>query len=68
MDPATLLAGPDAIHLEMLVPDRSSSSLTLVVRATREQAECARCQRPTTRVHSYYARTVALHKYSSLTA
>ena len=57
MDPATLLADPEALRLEKIVPDRSS--LTLVVRATRRQAECPRCRRPSTRVHSYYTRTVA---------
>ena len=57
MDPATLLADPEAIRLEKIVSD--TSSLTLVVRATRTQAECPRCQRPSTRVHSYYTRSVA---------
>lgn len=57
MDPAHLLADPEAIRLEKIVPD--SSSLTLVVRATRTQAECPRCHRPSTRVHSYYTRSVA---------
>jgi transposase len=57
MDASTLLADPEAIRLEKIVP--SHSSLTLVVRATRTQAECPRCQRPSTRVHSYYSRTVA---------
>src|SRR5215212_5526672 len=54
MDASTLLADPEAIRLEKIVP--SHSSLTLVVRATRTQAECPRCQRPST---SYYSRTVA---------
>lgn len=57
MDPATLLADPTAIRLEKIVSD--ISSLTLVVRATRQQAECPRCHRPSTRVHSYYTRKVA---------
>lgn len=57
MDPATLLADPEAIRLEKIVPDRSS--LTLVVRVTRAQAECPRCHRPSSRVHSYYSRKVA---------
>src|SRR5215207_9519426 len=57
MDASTLLADPEAIRLEKIVP--SHSSLTLVVRATRTQAECPRCQRPSTRVHSYYTRSVA---------
>jgi transposase len=57
MDPATILADPEAIRLEKIVPDRSS--LTLVVRATRAQVECPRCHRPSTRIHSYYTRKVA---------
>jgi transposase len=57
MDASTLLADPEAIRLEKIVP--SHSSLTLVVRATRTQAECPRCHRPSSRVHSYYSRTVA---------
>jgi transposase len=57
MDPATLLADPAAIRLEKIVS--GYSSLTLVVKATRQQAECPRCHRPSTRVHSYYTRHVA---------
>lgn len=57
MDAATLLADPTAIRLEKIIP--SHSSLTLVVRATPAQAECPRCHRPSTRVHSYYTRKIA---------
>lgn len=57
MDPATLLADPTATRLEKIVS--ATSSLTLVVRTTRPQAECPRCHRPSSRVHSYYTRTVA---------
>lgn len=57
MDASTLLADPTAIRLEKIIP--SHSSLTPVVRATPAQAECPRCHRPTTRVHSYYSRQVA---------
>jgi len=57
MDAATLLADPEAIRLEKIVSD--ISSLTLVVRATRAQAACPRCHRPSARVHSYYSRKVA---------
>jgi transposase len=57
MDPATLLADPEAIRLEKIVS--GDSSLTLVVKATRQQVECPRCHRPSTRVHSYYTRHVA---------
>lgn len=56
MQPAHLLADPTSIRLEKIVQD--SSSLTLVVAATRVQAECPRCQRPSSRVHSYYTRSV----------
>src|ERR1700753_3214210 len=57
MQPQHLLADPEAIRLEQIVP--SHSSLTLVVRATRRQAECPRCHRLSTRLHSYYTRHVA---------
>lgn len=57
MDPATLLADPQAIRLEKII--QHPGSLTLVVRVTRTQAECPRCHRPSSRVHSYYMRTVA---------
>jgi transposase len=57
MEISTLLADPEAIRLEKIVSHKSS--LTLVVKATRAQAECPRCHRPSTRVHSYYTRTVA---------
>jgi transposase len=57
MDTSTLLADPTAIRLEKII--QHDSSLTLVVRATRTQAECPRCHRPSTRVHSYYTRRVA---------
>jgi transposase len=57
MDPATILADPTAIRLKKIVSD--IGSLTLVVQAAQPQAECPRCHRPSTRVHSYYTRTVA---------
>jgi transposase len=57
MDASTLLADPQAIRPVKIIP--SHSSLTLVVKATRTQAECPRCHRPSTRVHSYYTRKVA---------
>jgi transposase len=57
MDASTLLADPTAIRLEKIISEHSS--LTLVVRATRQQAECPRCHRPSSRVHSYYTRRVA---------
>jgi transposase len=57
MQPAHLLADPEAIRLAKII--QHPSSLTLVVRTTRAQAECPRCHRPSTHVHSYYTRTVA---------
>lgn len=56
MQISTLLADPEAIHLEQII--QHHSSLTLV-KATLPEAECPRCHRPSTRVHSYYTRTVA---------
>src|SRR5438045_2367638 len=57
MQPSTLLADPTSIQLEKIV--QHDSSLTLVVRATRAQAECPRCHRPSTRIPSFSARAVA---------
>ena len=57
MQPQHLLADPTAIRLEKIIS--GLSSLTLVVRATRKQAECPRCHRPSSRVHSNYTRSVA---------
>src|SRR5918998_5793657 len=57
MPPSTLLADPQAIRLEKII--QHDSSLTLVVSATRAQAQCPRCHRPSTRVHSYYTRSPA---------
>jgi transposase len=57
MPTSHLLADPTAIRLEKIT--QHPSSLTLVVRTTQPQAECPRCHRPSSRVHSYYTRTVA---------
>lgn len=57
MDASTLLADPTSIRLEKII--QHSSSLTLIVRATRRKAECPRCHRLSSRVHSYYTRKVA---------
>jgi hypothetical protein len=57
MPTSHLLADPEAIRLEKII--QHPSSLTLVVQATRQQAECPRCHRPSSRLHSYYTRTVA---------
>src|SRR5215218_2975770 len=54
---STLLADPQAILLEKII--QHPCSLTLVVRTTRAKAECPRCHRPSSRVHSYYTRKVA---------
>lgn len=54
---ANLLADPEAIHLERII--QHPGSLTLVVKASRTEAECPRCHRPSARVHSYYTRKVA---------
>src|SRR5215211_7534920 len=57
MDALTLLPDPQALRPVKIIP--SHGSLTLVVKATRTEAECRRCHRPSTRVHSYYTRKVA---------
>jgi transposase len=57
MQPAHLLADPAAIRLEKII--QQPSSLTLVVRVTGAEAECPRCQRLSSRVHSYYTRHIA---------
>src|SRR5215212_2113999 len=57
MDTLTLLPDPTAIRPIKIIPGHSS--LTLVVKATRTQAECPRCHRLSSRVHSYYTRKVS---------
>jgi transposase len=57
MDASTLLADPTSIRLQKII--QHPGSLTLVVKTTQAQAECPRCHRPSTRVHSYYTRHVA---------
>src|SRR5215210_2670813 len=57
MDPAMLLADPTSIRLEKII--QHHSSLTLVVKATQPRPECPRCHRLSTRIHSYYTRSVA---------
>jgi transposase len=57
MPTSTLLADPTAIRSQKII--QHPSSLILVVKATRAQAECPRCHRPSVRVHSYYTRQVA---------
>src|SRR5215203_3354140 len=57
MPTSHLLADPAAIRLEKII--QHDSSLTLVVRVTRAGAECPRCHRPSSRLHSYYTRHIA---------
>src|SRR5215207_133080 len=57
MPTSHLLADPEAIRLEKII--QHPGSLTLVVKATRQQAECPRCHRLSTHIHSYYTRSVA---------
>lgn len=57
MPTSHLLADPEAIRLEKII--QHPGSLTLVVKATRQQAGRPRCHRPSARVHSYYTRMVA---------
>jgi transposase len=57
MEISTLLADPEAIRLEKIIPDHSS--LALVVRTTRTQAECPRCHCLSARVHSHYTHMLA---------
>src|ERR1700750_1073569 len=57
MDASTLLPDPQAIRPVRIIP--STGSLKCAGRAPQTQAECPRCHRPSTRVHSYYTRTVA---------
>jgi transposase len=57
MQPQHLLADPTSIRLEKII--QHDCSLTLVIRTTRAEAECPRCRRPSTRLHSYYTRRVA---------
>ncbi len=57
MPTSHLLADPEAIRLEKII--QHTSSLTLAVRVTRAEAECPRCHRRSSRLHSYYTRQVA---------
>ena len=57
MNIATLLADPKAIRLDCIRP--SLSAITLMIRTTASQANCPRCQRRSSRIHSRYLRHVA---------
>ena len=54
---STLLADPAVIHLDYIRP--SGSVITLVVRTTAKHADCPRCYRSASHVHSRYERSVA---------
>jgi transposase len=53
----TLLPDPTCLHLQLL--DGSSTTITLVVTTTTEEAECPLCHQRSTRIHSRYVREVA---------
>jgi transposase len=53
----TLLPDPTCLHLQLL--DGSSTTITLVVRTTTEEAECPLCHQRSSRIHSRYVREVA---------
>ncbi|HEY6408446.1 MAG TPA: transposase family protein, partial [Ktedonobacteraceae bacterium] len=57
MAKATLLPDPTCLHLQLL--DGSSTTITLVVRTTTEEAECPLCHQRSSRIHSRYVREVA---------
>jgi transposase len=56
MRPQHLLTDPTSVRLEKII--QHDCSLTLVIRAKRAQVECPRCHHASTRVHSYYTRSV----------
>lgn|SRR5947209_3318635 len=57
MNTATLLADPSAIRLDLICP--SLGTIILVVKTTKTQAICPRCQMRLRRAHSRYIRHVA---------
>ena len=57
MRTATLVPDPAVVDLEEIIAD--AAGITLVVRARRERACCPLCDRPATRVHSWYTRRLA---------
>jgi transposase len=52
----TLLADPEAIRLDCIRP--SLSTIKLAVTTTASQAECPRCHRRSSRIHSRYIRHI----------
>lgn len=57
MDITTLLADPEAIHLECCVSE--SRSITLVVHSIQNAPSCPVCAQASTSLHSHYQRTLA---------
>ncbi len=57
MDTATLLADPNALHLEAFVSHENS--ITVVVRSSQPSAACPACQQPSGSLHSNYVRNIA---------
>ena len=57
MEISTLIADPAALRLDCIRPFQSA--ITLIVRTTSTHAECPRCDRASSRVHSRYTRRIA---------
>ena len=57
MTKPTLLPDPTCLHLHLL--DASDTTITAVVTATSEEAECPLCRQRSARIHSRYVREVA---------
>jgi transposase len=57
MSITALLADPEALRPSFIRP--SLGLITLIVRTTATRAQCPRCHRTSSRVHSRYTRTVA---------
>lgn len=53
----TLLPDPTCLHLQLL--DASTTTITLVMTTTSEEADCSLCHRRSSRVHSRYVRQIA---------
>lgn len=54
---STLSPDPTCVHLEGIRPD--SDGLTIILRTKRPSVTCPDCEQRTTRVHSWYQRTIA---------
>ena len=54
---AVLLADPSAIRLNCIRP--ALSTIKLAVTTTASQAECPRCHRTSSRIHSHHIRRMA---------